>query len=195
MRNTVWPQLAALVAVFSLAACGGKSAPEPAVAEPAPPEPGQGEEPMGAGEAPPTEPQPTEEPAPQPPPDPAQVKAELVAAEKSAFEMAEPVFKQHCARCHVKGEKKAKAKTLGHFDMTTYPFGGHHADEISAKIRKVLAIGGGKPTMPKDDRGAVQGDELSLIAAWADAYDRAHAGGAHEDRGHGAHDHTSGHKH
>ncbi len=192
MRKTVWPQLAALAAVFSLAACGGKTAPEPAAAEPAPPEPAQREEQVGAGEPAPTA-QPTE--APEPQPDPTQAKTELAAAEKSAFEMAEPVFKQHCARCHVKGEKKSKAKTLGHFDMTTYPFGGHHADEISAKIRKVLAIGGGKPTMPKDDRGAVQGDELSLIAAWADAYDRAHAGGAHEDRGHGAHDHGSGHKH
>lgn len=194
MRNTVWPQFAALAAVFSLAACGGKTAPEPAAAEPAPPEPAQREEQVGAGEPAPTA-QPTEEPAPEPQPDPTQAKTELAAAEKSAFEMAEPVFKQHCARCHVKGEKKSKAKTLGHFDMTTYPFGGHHADEISAKIRKVLAIGGGKPTMPKDDRGAVQGEELSLIAAWADAYDRAHAGGAHEDRGHGAHDHGSGHKH
>ncbi len=191
MRKTVWPQLAALAAAFSLAACGGKAAPEPA-----PPEPAQGEDQPSTDDATPNEPESAGEPADQAPPDPAQVKAELLAAEKSAFELAEPVFKQHCARCHVKGGKKAKAKILDHFDMTSYPFGGHHAEEISAEIRKVLAIGGGKPTMPMDDAGAVKGDELSFIAAWADAYDKAHAGGAHEDRGHGAgHDHASGHKH
>jgi hypothetical protein len=46
--------------------------------------------------------------------------------------------------------------------------------------------------MPQDNKGAVKGDELALIAAWADAFDKAHAGGAHEGMGH---DHDHGHKH
>jgi hypothetical protein len=59
--------------------------------------------------------------------------------------------------------------------MTSYPFGGEHAAEITQSIRKVLAIGGGKAKMPKDKPGSVQGPELSLISDWADAYDKAHA--------------------
>lgn len=192
MKQFAWRQLAVLVAGFALAACGGKAAPDSTAPESAP----EAEAPTTEADTGAPEPSSAEEPAAETPPDPAKVKAELLAAETSALELAEPVMKQHCARCHVKGGKKAKAKTLGHFDMTTYPFGGHHADEITAEIRKVLAIGGGKPTMPMDDPGAVQGDELSLIAAWADAYDKAHAGGAHEARGSdGAHNHGAGHKH
>ena len=49
---------------------------------------------------------------------------------------------------------------------------------------------GGKAKMPFDQKGAVQGDELSLIAAWADAFDASHRGGAHEGHdGHGGHKH------
>ena len=60
--------------------------------------------------------------------------------------------------------------------MDRYPFGGHHAGEAGQAIRKVLGIGGAtKPTMPSDDPGAVTGDDLAKIAAWADAFDRAHA--------------------
>ncbi|MBA3540627.1 MAG: c-type cytochrome [Deltaproteobacteria bacterium] len=148
-------------------------------------------------EALPIEPTPTmavEPPQPQQPPapDPAKVKADLLAMEIAAFENAKPVFDKYCASCHSKGQKGAKPKTLEHFDMSTYPFGGHHAMELGKEIREVLAIGGGKPTMPKNKPGAVKGDELAAIAAWADAFDASHAGGAHE--GHGpAHD--SGHKH
>ncbi|MBA3395968.1 MAG: hypothetical protein H0T89_25275 [Deltaproteobacteria bacterium] len=75
--------------------------------------------------------------------------------------------------------------------MTSYPFGGHHAMEISGEIREVIGLTEKKPTMPADDKGAVQGDELAAIKAWADAFDAAHAGGAHE--GHG--DAGGGHKH
>jgi hypothetical protein len=190
---TIGPRLAALVAGISLSACGGGSAPEPAAPAPAGEEGGDGLE--GAGEAAPAPPEVSTEPAGEAP-DPAQVQAELLAAEKAAFELAEPVFRQHCARCHVKGAKKASRKTLDHFDMTSYPFGGDHAHEITHEIREVLAIGGGKATMPEDRPGAVQGDELSLIAAWAEAHDKAEAGRAHEGRGDGAgHDHSSGHKH
>jgi mono/diheme cytochrome c family protein len=96
------------------------------------------------------------------------------SAEQAAYAKARPVFEKHCARCHTKGGAKATAKKLDHFDMTSYPFGGHHAGTIGKTIRKVLAIGGGKPTMPADHKGAVKGDELALIAAWCDAFDAAH---------------------
>ena len=132
---------------------------------------------------------------PSTPPDPEQLRRDLRAAETAAFEAARPVFQTHCARCHSKANKKFKKKALDHFDMTTYPFGGHHAAEVSSEIREVLGIGGGKATMPMDDPGAVTGDELALITAWADAFDASHQGGAHEDHGDGkSHDH-GGHKH
>lgn len=168
MTTTVQRSLAALAASLAVAACGGKSEPGPAAPEPAEPtEP-----------ATPVEPAPPEETAPAP--DPAEAVAELAAAERSAYELAQPVFQKHCARCHAKGGKKAGRKTLEHFDMTSYPFRGHHAGEITAEIRKVLAIGGGgKATMPKDRPGSVEGAELELIADWAEAHDRAAAGGAH----------------
>ncbi len=129
-------------------------------------------------------------------PDPAKARAELraqlLAAETAAFDKAKPVFDKWCAKCHATGNKLATKKKLDHFDMTTYPFAGHHAMEISGSIRKSLAIGGGKPTMPFDKKGAVKGEELALITAWADAFDASHKGGAHESApGHGGH----GHKH
>lgn len=123
------------------------------------------------------------------PPDPAKVKVDLLAAESAAFASAKPVFDKHCAKCHTKDGKNATAKKLEHFDMTTYPFGGHHAGEMGATIRKVLAIDGGKATMPADKKGTVKGDELAQIKVWADAFDASHAVGAHEGvPGHG-HDH------
>lgn len=156
--------------VLAMAACGGKSPPE-------------------------TAPQPTTEdrhdhPAEAPPADNAdQGKTDLAAAETAAYERAKPVFEKYCSKCHAKGGKNAKPKSLEHLDMTSYPFGGHHAAEIGAEVRKVLGIGGGKATMPMDDPGSVKGDDLALIAAWADAYDKAHEGGAHAGRGHGGHHH------
>lgn len=177
------PGTAALAALFLLA-CTSKPAPEPAAPASETPEPV-----ATAPDAAPIEPAPAPEPEAEPPPEPAESADQLLASEKAAFERARPVFQQHCARCHAKGGKKAKAKTLGHFDMTRYPFGGHHAHEISAEIREVLAIGGGEPTMPMDDPGAVKDSELSLITAWADAYDRAHAAGAHEGGKQGHHTH------
>ena len=101
-------------------------------------------------------------------------RADPAAAEQAAYEKAKPVFAKYCASCHTKGGAKATKKKLDHFDMTAYPFGGHHATTIAATIRKVLAIRGGKPTMPSDKKGAVKGDELALIAAWCDAFDAAH---------------------
>lgn len=116
--------------------------------------------------------------------DAAAMKARLIAQETAAFEQAKPVFDKFCAGCHVQDGRGAKKKTLEHFDMTRYPFGGHHADEITASIRKTLGIGGGKPTMPKNKPGSVPADQVALIAAWADAFDASHAAGAHEGMGH-----------
>ena len=95
--------------------------------------------------------------------------------EIAAFEVAKPVFEQHCFRCHTAEGKKSKRKALDHLSMDHYPFGGHHADEAGSAIRKVLgADENTKATMPSDDRGAVRGDDLAKIVAWAAAFDRAH---------------------
>lgn len=134
-------------------------------------------------------------PSEPPPPDPAQMKAQLLAAETAAFEEARSVFETHCARCHKEGGKQATGKKREHFDMTTYPFGGHHADAIGAEIRKSLGMNGDKPRMPLDKKGSVQGNELALIRAWADAFDKAHAAGAHEGTPKHDHGHDHGHKH
>ena len=96
------------------------------------------------------------------------------AAERAAYEKAKPVFDKYCARCHTKGGAKATAKKLVHFDMTTYPFAGHHAATMGKTMRKVLGLSGRKPTMPSDNKGAVQGEELALVKAWIDAWDAAH---------------------
>lgn len=187
-----------LFATLILAACGPKSTP------PTPSPTTSGNEPVTA---PPTDAEPadhtdhtshTTPPTDAAPaaPDPAQMKADLLAAETAAYEKAKPVFEKYCASCHQKGGKSASAKKMGHFDMTAYPFGGHHVGEMSATIRKVLGIDGSKVTMPKDKPGAVKGDELALVAAWADAFDASHAGGAHAGmpghEGHGA-SHGAGH--
>ena len=168
-----------ILVVASLAACsGGSQKPTAPVAhqDPIP----MTEQPADAMPAP----TPPSEPAK---PDPAKVKADLLAAEIAAYEKAKLVFETNCARCHTKTGRLTKDKTRDHFDMTSYPFGGHHAMEIGKEIREALGITGDKVTMPKDKKGAVKGDDLKLIAAWADAFDAAHAGGAHE--GHGEHDH------
>jgi hypothetical protein len=186
-----------LYVLFAAAACsGGSSKPatsSPPTTDPVPmTEPAVATEPAKPSE--PTTPSEPAKPAEPPAPDPAKVKAELLAAEQAAFEKAKPVFDKFCAKCHTKTGSKMSQKKLDHFDMTTYPFGGHHAMEISKEIRKSLGISGGKPTMPFDKKGAVKGDELALIAAWADAFDASHKGGAHE--GHGDHHgHGGGHKH
>jgi uncharacterized membrane protein len=110
--------------------------------------------------------------------------------EISAFEVARPVFERHCFRCHTSTGKKSKPKALEHIAMDRYPFGGHHAGEAGKAIREVLgADGKSKPTMPSDDRGAVAGDELAKILAWADAFDRARASQPANTKGESAHAH------
>ena len=168
----------------SAAACGGGSSPSapttPPPADPAPVKEGAGAEPAQPAEAmKPAEPAEPAKPAEPPPPDPAQIKADLLAAETAAFEKAKPVFDKHCARCHVKGQKLANAKKLKELDMTSYPFGGEHAADIGAELREPLGVGGGKVTMPADKKGSVKGDELALIVAWSEAFDASHKGGAH----------------
>lgn len=173
-----------LILLATTSACGGGSSAKPTA--PATQDPIPMVE--HAAAQPPARPTTPEEPETA---DPAQVKADLRAAETTAFEKAKPVFEANCARCHSKAGKSATEKKRGHFDMTTYPFGGHHAMEIAKEIRKALGLTGGKPTMPYDKKGSVTGNDLAAIAAWADAFDAAHAGGAHD--GHG--EHGGEHKH
>lgn len=104
---------------------------------------------------------------------------DLLGAERLAYEQVRPIFEQYCARCHTTTGAKATKKTLGHFNMNDYPFGGHHRAEIAQSIRKVLGATGKKATMPRNDPGAVQGEELTLVLDWADSFDRAAAAGLH----------------
>jgi hypothetical protein len=98
------------------------------------------------------------------------------AEEPAAFAAAKPALDKHCARCHIAGGRKAKPKTLKHFNMTRYPPTGHHAHETGVVVRRVLLgdkAKGKEPTMPADDIGAVNGDELKKVVAWTEAVDRA----------------------
>lgn len=123
---------------------------------------------------------PTEPPAPAataelPAPPSLDPKVTRLAAEMSAFETAKPVFDKWCVKCHVYASPAPKAfKAL---QVEVYPFVGKHS--TTKDIRTVLAIGGGKPSMPFDNKGAVKGDELAAIAAWADAWDQAETAGTH----------------
>src|SRR3954451_12508897 len=67
-------------------------------------------------------------------------QADLLAAELAAYEQAKPVFERECKGCHVPGAKDATDKSIVHFDMSTYPFGGHHGFLIYKDIRRVLGI-------------------------------------------------------
>jgi uncharacterized membrane protein len=111
--------------------------------------------------------------------------------ELAAFKEAKPAFERHCFRCHTTVGKKAKRKALEHMSMDAYPFGGHHAGEAGKAVRQVLGVeGGASATMPADDKGAVAGDDLAKIVAWAAAFDRAQAAGeatAPTKEGHHAH--------
>jgi hypothetical protein len=107
---------------------------------------------------------------------PAPREADPIAQEMQAYEQARPVFAKYCAGCHTERARGTEhAEALLHFSIDRYPFGGHHADEIGHEIREVLGAEGNEPTMPPDNPGVVQGDELKLILAWADAFDRAQA--------------------
>jgi hypothetical protein len=100
----------------------------------------------------------------------------VTAAERSAFDDARPAFERHCFRCHTKDGKKAKAKARAHLDMSSYPFGGHHAGEAGAAVLTALGLGPERKraTMPSDEPGAVAGDDLRLMRQWAEAFTAAH---------------------
>ena len=119
-------------------------------------------------------------PSPQPHETHQQRAADPLTAEKAAFERARPVFVARCSRCHSKDGKDARPISLEHFDMTSYPFGGHHTETITTTLRNVVGLDGSKPKMPQDNKGSLTEDQLALIEAWAAAYDAAEAGGAHE---------------
>ena len=112
-----------------------------------------------------------------------------VEEERTAYDAARPVFDTYCANCHTSRGSKSSKSAIGHFSMDAYPFGGHHADDVSAAIRKVLGVSGAPATMPRDRPGSVTGEELQLILAWAEARDRASTRPAS-----GGHDHTK-HQH
>ncbi len=113
--------------------------------------------------------------------------------ELAAYEAARPVFQRYCATCHSGSGQLWRVSNTSHFDMSRYPFGGHHASTITATIRRVLGATGQRATMPpsRSSTPVVQGAELQLVLAWADAVDRAtaargpatHAGG-HEHHHH-----------
>jgi hypothetical protein len=164
----------------ALAACGSKSTPATPPVEPMPMATNGSA--MGGAEAPRTEApaKPVEVAQIAPKPDPEKARAELVAAETSAFEKAKPVLDKYCASCHTKGNKKATSKKLAHMDMATYPFGGKHTNSIGNEIRVVLAIDGTeKATMPFDKPGSVKGAELEAIKAWTEAWQAAGKAGIH----------------
>ena len=72
-------------------------------------------------------------------------KAALLARETEAWQAAQPAFAKHCAACHSKDGKKASKKKLDHFDLGTYPPGGHHAATIGFTTRDVLGRPGEPP--------------------------------------------------
>jgi len=114
------------------------------------------------------------------PPSPV-VNAAAVAlqAEIAAFEKAKPIFVANCSRCHTKGAAKATAKSLSHFDMSTYPLQGHHASTIGETVAAVVGQRNKAATMPKDKKGSVQGADLAAVLTWTTAWQNADTAGAH----------------
>jgi hypothetical protein len=171
--------LLTIATVLAFAACGSK---KPAPTTPTEPDHTEHHHDEGGGSGStvattPDTPKEPEKPA-EPQKDP---KAELLAAETAAWETAKPVFEKSCATCHSSAGKKAAKKKLDHFNMDSYPLGGHHTATIGFTIRDVLGISGKKPTMPYDKPGSVQGDDLAKIKAWTDAWEAAQKGGAHPE--------------
>jgi hypothetical protein len=178
-------QLFSLIMVAALAACGSKSPTKPTTPDP---EHDQHHH-EGSGAVATPDPTPKESDKPAEPPLPkVDPKAELLAAETSAWDTAKPVFEKACATCHTTAGKKASKKKLDHFNFDTYPPGGHHTATIGFTIRDVLGISGQKPEMPYDKPGSVKGDDLAKIKAWTDAWEAADKVGAHPAAAHHDHD-------
>lgn len=143
----------------------------------------------------PMEPQPATAAAPPPETEEQAVvpapATDLMAAEMMAYEAAKPVFEESCASCHTHIPGKKMSKGVMHFAMGSYPYQGHHASELGVIIR--VAIGGTDKaaTMPKDDPGSLQGEDLQTLLSWADAFDAAATAkvGYHAEKDHhGGHD-------
>ena len=167
----------ALITSLALAACGSKSSTSTGTTPaPAPTTPAAD---AAVAALPPPPPSPIDAAAPPATPDPAAVNAALLADEQTAYDKAKPVFEKYCAGCHTQNGKRATKKKLSHFDMTSYPFGGHHAATIGNEVREVLGLSGEKPTMPDDKPGSVKGDDLATVDAWAQAWIKADKAGAH----------------
>ncbi|MDX2054614.1 MAG: hypothetical protein SFV15_19595 [Polyangiaceae bacterium] len=96
------------------------------------------------------------------------------SSERAAYEKAKPIFDRYCSSCHTTAGSRSQGGALQHFDMDHYPFGGHHANEIAAAVRGVLGADGSKPSMPPDRPGAVEGEDLKLILAWASQVGASH---------------------
>tara|TARA_R110002096_G_scaffold436086_1_gene667141 strand:- start:26814 stop:27146 length:333 start_codon:yes stop_codon:yes gene_type:complete len=90
-------------------------------------------------------------------------------------------------------QKKLK-KAVKHVSMGSYPFAGHHQTELGKTIRNSLGASGSPATMPASDPGSVQGEELRLVLAWADAFDAAAAAGVGYHANAGGHAHKPKHK-
>jgi hypothetical protein len=112
--------------------------------------------------------------------------------EQAAYERARPVFEKYCVGCHKPYDGMVDRRGIEHIDMSTYPFGGHHAAEAGAAIREALGAAGEPATMPMNSPGSVQGEDLALILAWADAFDAAHPAPAGADHDDDDHDHDMG---
>ncbi len=190
MKFPIIPSISFASFALALSACAS-APPAPAPVPPEPPLVATAE--PAASDGVPAEP--VEEPVPTPTPTP--VAVDLMAVEMAAYQAAKPVFEEQCESCHLVAPGKKASKGAKHFAMGSYPFGGHHASELATTIRTSLGATGKPATMPKDDPGAVQGEELKLVLAWADAFDEASAAkvGHHSEQAGGHHDHGAKHEH
>jgi hypothetical protein len=108
-----------------------------------------------------------------PPPRPA-IGAGVAPAERAALDDAWPALARDCAPCHSAGGGHADPKAMHHLDMSSYPFGGHHAATVGFEVREALGLTGKKATMPANDPGSVRGADLAAIDRWAQAWIAAH---------------------
>lgn len=91
--------------------------------------------------------------------------------ERAAFAAALPVFMRRCGSCHAR--ESGRRGALAHFDLSVDPFGGHHRNEITLALRRVLGeVAGREATMPPRAPGSVQGEDLALIRRWLTARDQ-----------------------
>ena len=94
--------------------------------------------------------------------------------ERAAFSAALPVFMRRCGSCHAR--ESGRRGALAHFDISVDPFGGHHRNEMTLTLRRVLGeVAGREATMPPRAPGSVQGEDLALIRQWLTARDQLDA--------------------